>query len=107
MASLLRYHYVLSIVKKLSKGGVSMKKSESPPTLFIDPVCFMKVVPHKDLMFTYQLRTYYFCAEACRKAFETNPEQYLDPNSPGRKSWWGRYLVRLNRATKGKPLNCH
>jgi len=84
-----------------------MKKSESLPTLFIDPVCFMKVVPRKDLMFTYQLRTYYFCAEACRKAFETNPEQYLDPNSPRLKSWWGRYLKRLNRATKGKPLNCH
>lgn len=84
-----------------------MKKSENPPTLFIDPVCFMKVVPHKDRMFTYQLRTYYFCAEACRKAFEANPEQYLDPNSPGRKNWWDRYLERLNRATKGKSLNCH
>ena len=77
MAPPLHYHYVSSIVKKLSKGGVSMRKSEGLPTLFIDPVCFMKVVPSKDLMFTYQLRTYYFCAETCRKAFEANPEQYI------------------------------
>ncbi|MBU0769541.1 MAG: YHS domain-containing protein, partial [Proteobacteria bacterium] len=33
----------------------------------------MKVAPgKKDLAYTYQMRTYYFCAESCLKSFEAN-----------------------------------
>jgi YHS domain-containing protein len=28
---------------------------------------------------TYQDQTYYFCAPVCKKAFEAEPETYLDP----------------------------
>ena len=84
-----------------------MKKSAYAPELFIDPVCFMKVIPRNDLMFTHQLRSYYFCADGCRKAFEADPGRYLDAKPPKRKGWWGRYLDRLNKTTQGRSLDCH
>jgi YHS domain-containing protein len=31
-------------------------------------------------MAEHQGRTYYFCAPGCRKAFESDPQQYLDPS---------------------------
>jgi YHS domain-containing protein len=84
-----------------------MEKSISPKPIFVDPVCLMKVAPaRKDFTFTYKLRTYYFCAESCRKAFETNPDKYLESKAPKRKGWWARYLERLNKATGGKPPEC-
>jgi len=85
-----------------------MGQSKISNQIFIDPVCLMKVAPgKKDLKFTYQMRTYYFCAESCLKSFETDPDKYLEPKSPKRKGLWGRYLDRLNRATGGKPPKCH
>jgi len=63
-----------------------MKKETVSSEIFIDPVCFMKVDSrNKNLMFTHQMRTYYFCAESCRKAFEGNPDKYLSTKSPKRK----------------------
>jgi Cu+-exporting ATPase len=85
-----------------------MIKSTPSRHIYIDPVCLMEVDSGKqDLMFTYQMRTYYFCAESCRKAFEGNPDKYLSTKSPKRKGLWGRYLKRLNKATGGKSLHCH
>ncbi len=85
-----------------------MKKTISLPEIFIDPVCMMQVASgNKNLMFTYQMRTYYFCIEACRKAFSTNPDKYLESMSPKRRGWWGSYLEQLNKATGGKALQCH
>jgi YHS domain-containing protein len=85
-----------------------MKKATTPSELFIDPVCLMNVDPgKKDLMFTYQMRTYHFCAEVCRKAFKANPEKYMEQKPSKRKGWWGRYLERLNKATGGKSQKCH
>ena len=85
-----------------------MKKTISSPEIFIDPVCMMPVASgNKNFMFTYQMRTYYFCTEACRKAFATNPDKYLESMSPKRKGLWGRYLERLNKATGGKTPQCH
>jgi len=84
-----------------------MEKTISPE-MFIDPVCLMKIDPgKKDICSTYQMRTYYFCAEPCRKTFESNPEQYLGKRQPKRKGLWGRYLDRLAKATGGKPMSCH
>lgn len=84
-----------------------MEKSKSPKQIFIDPVCLMKVAPDKkDFTFTYKMRTYYFCAESCRKAFETNPDKYLESKASKPKGWWGRYLERLNKATGGKTPEC-
>jgi YHS domain-containing protein len=85
-----------------------MKKTTTSSEIFFDPVCMMEVNPGKnDIMFTYQTRSYYFCAEGCRKAFKANPEKYLNLKPPMRKGWWGRYLDRLNKVTGGKAQQCH
>jgi YHS domain-containing protein len=46
-----------------------------------DPVCGMDVdeatAKHKT---EYRGQTYYLCAPGCKKAFEGDPETYLDPN---------------------------
>lgn len=84
-----------------------MKKSTPSTTTYIDPVCLMNVDPAtKDYTFTYRMRTYYFCAEACCKAFEANPEKYLTQNASKRQGLWQRYLGRLNKVTGGKPPKC-
>jgi YHS domain-containing protein len=46
-----------------------------------DPVCGMDVdeTTAKHTI-DYKGQIYYFCAPGCRKAFETEPETYLDPN---------------------------
>ncbi len=85
-----------------------MKKSTPSPQVYIDPVCLMKVnFNQKDLRFTHKMRTYYFCSESCRKAFEMDPLKYLEPKTAKRKGWWGRYLERLEKATGGKTPHCH
>lgn len=88
-------------------------KAMTGPT--IDPVCGMRVDPTEtDLVATHQEKDYYFCAEACRRAFEKNPEKYLK-RSPikikGPQGWLGRYLERMARANReqfggGRPA-CH
>ena len=84
-----------------------MENSASPKQIFIDPVCLMTVAQDKkDFSFTYKMRTYYFCAEPCRKAFELNPDKYLASRVSKPKGWWGRYLDRLNKVTGGKPPEC-
>jgi YHS domain-containing protein len=46
-----------------------------------DPVCGMDVdeaiARHTA---EYDGQTYYFCAPGCKKAFEAEPQTYLDPN---------------------------
>ena len=45
----------------------------------IDPVCNMKV-DEKSARWKseYKGNTYYFCAPGCKKAFDENPERFLD-----------------------------
>ncbi len=45
----------------------------------IDPVCKMEV-DEKTVQFKteYQGKIYYFCAPGCKKAFEKEPEKYLN-----------------------------
>jgi hypothetical protein len=53
---------------------------------------------------------YYFCAEACKKAFEKNPEQYLECLPAKRKNWFTRWLDQLaesNRKEFGGKPKCH
>ena len=85
-----------------------MKKETTSSDIYVDPVCLMKVDPSKHkLRSTYQGCTYFFCAEACRKAFESTPVKYVRRKSDRRKGIWGRYLERLNKTTGGKPMKCH
>ena len=52
----------------------------------IDPVCGMNVPPgKKDQVAHYQGCSYYFCAEACRKAFEAGPQNFLEPKPSSAK----------------------
>jgi Cu+-exporting ATPase len=44
-----------------------------------DPVCGMVVDPATRQRSEYRGRTYYFCAPGCKRAFEADPERYLDP----------------------------
>ena len=77
-----------------------MKKTAASKDIFIDPVCWMRVSgERKDFRATHLMRTYCFCSEDCRRAFEADPEEYLEVASPRRKGWWKRYLGRLNKST--------
>ena len=45
----------------------------------IDPICKMDVDEETaTLTSEYKGTTYYFCAPGCKKAFEDDPEKYLD-----------------------------
>ena len=80
---------------------------------FFDPVCGMDVVPGQTKLVTiYNGRSYWFCAEACRKAFEMDPRKYLESENPKkRKGWFGRYFDRMAKANKeafgGGKSKCH
>lgn len=43
-----------------------------------DPVCGMQVDPENAAgRVEHEGKTYYFCSEGCRKAFEANPQKHL------------------------------
>ncbi len=71
---------------------------------YIDPVCGMQVDPATPAAQTrYNGLEIYFCAEACKKTFDAEPQSY---NLRHRKGFWRRYLDRLNKATGGRPPSC-
>jgi YHS domain-containing protein len=41
-----------------------------------DPVCTMKV-DEESTEFTTEYETYFFCSNACKEEFESDPEQYI------------------------------
>jgi P-type Cu+ transporter len=44
----------------------------------VDPVCGMEVDPeHAAGVSEYQGQTYYFCSSGCKKAFDQEPEKYI------------------------------
>lgn len=70
----------------------------------IDPVCGIKVNPAIAAAQTsYNGIRIYFCTEACRKAFDAQPQSYTLKQ---RKGFWRRYLDKLNKATGGRPPSC-
>jgi len=72
---------------------------------FVDPVCGMSVNPATAPAQTcYNGVQIYFCAEACKKEFDAEPQKFTVNQ---RKGFWRRYLDRLNKATGGKPPACH
>ena len=45
----------------------------------IDPVCKMNVAPEKAAARVgYAGQSYYFCSDACHKAFTAEPQKYAD-----------------------------
>ncbi|MBE3577957.1 MAG: YHS domain-containing protein [Limnochordales bacterium] len=61
--------------------GASPVRAASPGSTrakAVDPVCGMSVDPSSAAGKTeYQGQTYYFCAVACKREFEKNPEKYV------------------------------
>jgi Cu+-exporting ATPase len=46
-----------------------------------DPVCGMAVDPATTEQTTqYQAKTYYFCTSVCRRAFQADPTEYVNPD---------------------------
>ncbi len=78
-----------------------------------DPVCGMEVEPGKTkLVSVHKGRSYWFCAEGCRWAFEADQEKFLKPKPAKKKGWFGRYLDRMAKINKEEfgsegPKCCH
>ena len=76
------------------------------PTKIIDPVCGMGVEPGRTkLVSVHKGHTYWFCAKTCRRAFEADPNKYLEPKPAKKKGWFGRYLDRIAK-TNEKEFGC-
>jgi YHS domain-containing protein len=72
----------------------------------IDPVCGMEVTHGETkLVSVYKVQSYRFCAEGCRRAFEADPEKYLEPKSKKKKGWFGGFLARLTKVNE-KEFGC-
>ncbi len=55
---------------------------ESATKTAIDPVCGMRIDPHKTQhRATHQGRPYYFCSAGCRTKFTATPDKYLSPQA--------------------------
>lgn len=54
------------------------QRRENEDLTYTDPVCGMEV-SYKTApeVLTYNKKTYCFCADVCRQAFEDNPEKYI------------------------------
>ena len=82
-----------------------MELSEKPDG-FIDPVCGMRVFPSRTkLVSVYEGRSFWFCAESCREAFDQNPARFLEPKPPKKKGWARRYLERMSKVNE-KEFGC-
>lgn len=73
-----------------------------------DPVCLMDFKPGAaQFISKYKDKFYYFCSNACKVAFDKNPEAYFKK----RRGWWTGFLERLaksSRETYGNmPPKCH
>lgn len=78
-----------------------MQALSTDTSTHIDPVCSMGVDPGRTrLVAIYQGHSYWFCSEDCRKAFEMNPQKYLESRPPKRKGWFGRCLDRMAKTNE-------
>ena len=56
--------------------GCAERNSEED-MMVTDPVCKMQIDESKAAgKSEYQGKTYYFCAQSCKKEFDANPQQY-------------------------------
>lgn len=80
--------------------------SKDSPLQVIDPVCGMSVEPDQtNLVSVHEGCSYWFCAEACRDAFQANPRKYLESKPAKKKGWFGRYLDRMAKVNE-KEFGC-
>lgn len=45
-------------------------------TRVTDPVCGMEIDPGQAVQATFESRSFHFCSEHCRRAFQEDPERY-------------------------------
>jgi RND family efflux transporter MFP subunit len=69
-----------------AEGNPPKQAAEESDELPIDPVCGMVVPPPEakaaGRVSVYKGKTYYFCADGCKRRFDENPEAYL--SKPGK-----------------------
>ena len=76
------------------------------PVKAVDPVCGMDVEPGKTkLVSIFKGRSYWFCAEGCRRAFEADPDKYLKKNPARKKGPISRFLQWMAK-TNEKEFGC-
>jgi len=77
-AGLITGLFSFSPLYKIFRINTAKKKQTKEAGMAKDPVCGM-AVDEKTAPATshYEGKTYYFCAQACKKAFDANPQQYL------------------------------
>jgi Cu+-exporting ATPase len=61
-------------------------KYSNIPEQEIDPVCQMKVPADSPYTYQYLDKQFHFCSENCLHKFQTNPQQYLSPQTPAEDS---------------------
>ncbi|MFW6102164.1 MAG: YHS domain-containing protein [Chloroflexota bacterium] len=71
--------------KRLFSGCCAGQEMKGSGKMAKDPVCGMQVDKKKEGGTSeYKGKTYYFCALGCKKAFDENPDRYLE-QAPGTK----------------------
>jgi uncharacterized protein len=75
----LDYKLVLNLLGFLVFAGLFALTMRRGAT---DPVCHMTVDRSKALTLDYAGRTYYFCSEGCREAFQGHPDRYTGQGGP-------------------------
>lgn len=65
------------VAKLLTSTRSLLVASHILPEIFIDPVCGMEVTKQSAAAeFLHNAKTYYFCANGCKKVFEKNPARF-------------------------------
>jgi YHS domain-containing protein len=75
----LDYKLVLNLLGFLVFAGLFALTMRRGAT---DPVCHMTVDRAKALTLDHTGRTYYFCSEGCREAFQGHPDRYTGKGGP-------------------------
>jgi YHS domain-containing protein len=66
----------LSILVMIIKSCAAAKPAST--TIYIDPVCGMKVDKSASFDWKYSGKTYYFDAYECKETFKMNPQKFID-----------------------------
>ena len=73
-----------------------------------DPVCGRKVEPEHSIFSTvYNAHPFYFCSQKCFDRFMQESGHFARKARKAKPGIWSRYLVRVQKATDGKPPCCH
>ncbi len=71
-------------LKRVFGGRDAAQESSDLGRMAVDPVCDMQVDEEKAAATSeYRGKTYYFCAPGCKKAFDQDPEKYLNEGPEG------------------------